>query len=679
MKPIKTQHLLKRIGLFIILIINSIVICGQAPLSFKYQAILRNETGVVLNNQNVTIEIQILKGTAMESPVFTETHNVSTNDYGLVNLEIGTVESASFAAIDWGETAHFIRIFVDGTEMGTNQLLSVPYALYAQNCGNDNLITITDNQTIEGDKSFIGSVEVNTPTDANHAVNKAYADALSSKGWALGGNFGTDPENNFIGTLDESPLIFRVNDTTRMILNNYEGVYFPNKNYSVYIGTHRIFKNFGAFHNVFIGSRAGRKVYSGTRNVGVGAYALNNDSSGIRNTAIGDAVLRRNTEGSFNTAVGSSSLSYNINGETNTSIGFRTMELNRTGSNNVAIGGTALYTNRSGNANIALGARALYYNYNNSNLVAIGDSSLYNNSKNKTLSYHGAYNTAVGSKSLQSNTTGYSNTALGYQSLRYNTTGYYNTALGYQSLNRNTTGIWNNAIGNNALSRNKEGSYNIAIGNNALIRNEEGNHNIAIGVSSLLDNQDGDRNISIGYYAGPNSLGPDLNNTIAIGYNARTVVSNSVRIGNLSTAQIGGYVNWSNLSDGRFKTNIKDNVPGLDFILKLNPITYNWNTHKLTEFINSSVHQNGELKSTETINHEKEEKTYTGFIAQDVENAAEACNFNFSGIIKPANEKDHYNLSYAEFVVPLVKAIQEQQEEIEKLKKQIEELKNKKP
>ena len=65
----------------------------------------------------------------------------------------------------------------------------------------------------------------------------------------------------------------------------------------------------------------------------------------------------------------------------------------------------------------------------------------------------------------------------------------------------------------------------------------------------------------------------------------------------------------------------------------------------------------------------------TGFIAQEVEKAANATGYDFSGIIKPKTEQDHYSLSYESFVVPLVKAVQEQQQLIEELKKQNEELK----
>ena len=95
--------------------------------------------------------------------------------------------------------------------------------------------------------------------------------------------------------------------------------------------------------------------------------------------------------------------------------------------------------------------------------------------------------------------------------------------------------------------------------------------------------------------------------------------------------------------------------------MKLNPVTFNWDLNSLDEF-------NGTPDSLYTHNPrmrqarlEKEAKVYTGFIAQEVEKAANACGFDFSAIIKPSNEKSHYNLSYAGFVVPLVKAMQEQQ------------------
>jgi hypothetical protein len=71
---------------------------------------------------------------------------------------------------------------------------------------------------------------------------------------------------------------------------------------------------------------------------------------------------------------------------------------------------------------------------------------------------------------------------------------------------------------------------------------------------------------------------------------------------------------------------------------------------------------------------EKSQIVYTGFVAQEVEKAANEVGFNFSGVDAPKNENDFYGLRYAEFVVPLVKAVQEQQKIIEDLTKRIEEL-----
>ena len=65
-----------------------------------------------------------------------------------------------------------------------------------------------------------------------------------------------------------------------------------------------------------------------------------------------------------------------------------------------------------------------------------------------------------------------------------------------------------------------------------------------------------------------------LTNTTAIGYNSSVAVSNQVVLGNGAVTSIGGAVSWSVISDGRFKTDVQANVPGLDFISKFRPVTY---------------------------------------------------------------------------------------------------------
>jgi hypothetical protein len=109
----------------------------------------------------------------------------------------------------------------------------------------------------------------------------------------------------------------------------------------------------------------------------------------------------------------------------------------------------------------------------------------------------------------------------------------------------------------------------------------------------------------------------------------------------------------------------------------LKPVTYNLDIDKLNHFLQipDSISKSDDF-SIKSM-REKSEQVQTGFVAQDVETVARELGFDFSGIDKPKDENDPYSLRYAEFVVPLVKAVQEQQEIINSLLKRIENLENK--
>lgn len=107
---------------------------AQPPQAFNYQAVLRDDAGQVLASEQVVIQIEILRENAAGEVVFSETHDTQTNELGLINLAIGSIESLE--NIQWGNDSFFIRVSVDGNEMGTTQLLSVPFALYAQGSAN---------------------------------------------------------------------------------------------------------------------------------------------------------------------------------------------------------------------------------------------------------------------------------------------------------------------------------------------------------------------------------------------------------------------------------------------------------------------------------------------------------------------------------------------------------------
>ena len=118
---------------------------SQVPDAFNYQAVVRNSSGEVLANQNVSFRISILQGSESGAVSYSETHTVSTNAYGLVNLAIGdgTLVSGVFSPGGWGATSHFLKIEVDPaggsayTHLGTSELLSVPYAFHAQTVQTD--------------------------------------------------------------------------------------------------------------------------------------------------------------------------------------------------------------------------------------------------------------------------------------------------------------------------------------------------------------------------------------------------------------------------------------------------------------------------------------------------------------------------------------------------------------
>ncbi len=121
------------------LLIIPILGISQAPQRINFQSILRNTTGEIVTNSSVRLRISILTGTTTGTSVYSETHAKTTDAGGLISLQIGsgTVLSGVFGNINWGSIAHFIQLEADFSGgnnyvlLGTQELMSVPYALYA--------------------------------------------------------------------------------------------------------------------------------------------------------------------------------------------------------------------------------------------------------------------------------------------------------------------------------------------------------------------------------------------------------------------------------------------------------------------------------------------------------------------------------------------------------------------
>ncbi|NJO88122.1 MAG: T9SS type A sorting domain-containing protein [Chloroflexia bacterium] len=424
----------------------------------------------------------------------------------------------------------------------------------------------------------------------------------------------------------------------------------------------------------------------GSYNTASGHQALYNNLDGAFNTAYGYLALYRSNS-KYNTAVGANSLLSTTNGDSNTGVGYSSMRNNTTGRGNTAVGSETMYNNQTGVSNTAIGMSALLGNADGSRNTASGYLSLRANTS-------GNDNTAAGVNALFNNTTGSSNTSAGANSLYSNTTGINNSAFGFNALYSNTTGGYNTVGGDNALYSSITGygntvngyysmynstsaSYSVANGYYTLYRNTTGNYNTSLGSFALYNNTTGYLNTAVGYAAGYSSPN-NIFNATSVGYLAFATASNSVRIGNTSVTSIGGQVGWTTFSDGRFKQNVKEDVPGIEFIKQLRPVTYTVDYESLDKqsgfFADNEMMDENARATWKKQQAENAKIIHTGFIAQEVEEAAKSLKYNFSGVVTPESEKDHYSIRYAEFVVPLVKAAQQQQEELESLKSNMDEL-----
>jgi hypothetical protein len=171
---------------------------AQAPQSIKYQGIARNASGSALNNQALTVRLSIYNTTATGPLLYRETHAVTTNGFGLYNLNIGqgSALSGTFNVINWGSGAKFIEQEVDFgsgfVSMGTSQFLSVPYALYAETSGTGGPAGPT------GATGAVGATGANGTNGTNGATGATGAAGAIGATGATGAN-GTNGTNGATG------------------------------------------------------------------------------------------------------------------------------------------------------------------------------------------------------------------------------------------------------------------------------------------------------------------------------------------------------------------------------------------------------------------------------------------------------------------------------------------------
>ena len=246
---------------------------------------------------------------------------------------------------------------------------------------------------------------------------------------------------------------------------------------------------------------------------------------------------------------------------------------------------------------------------------------------------------AVGYEANVFNTTGERQVSVGYQAMCANTTGSDNVATGWQALRKTTTGERNTAVGSTVMRENTTGIHNTAVGWQAAYCNTTGCCNTEVGYRAAFAHLTGNNNTSLGHTSEPST----------------TSVSNQFTLGNASVTNLRcNDTSISSLSDDRDKENIEDVPFGLDYILALRPVKFDWNR------------RDGTAKGLKDF----------GFIAQELDQVEETFgNREYTRLVQKDNP-EKWEADPMKTYPILIKAIQELSAQNEDLKSRIEVLEN---
>ena len=559
---------MKKFLLLNIICFISVVLMAQTPQSFKYQAVLRDNAGNILASQPVSLRISIHEALSTGTVVYQESFTSTTNAYGLVNLNVGsgTVLSGSFAAINWALHNYFIQIEVDlgsgYVDMGATQLLSVPYALYAENANVPGVAGPTGPIGATGPQGAAGvglNNRGNWVSGTTYAPND-YVFAESSGNPAVNSMWIMQHSSSFVSTIQPK------NQLTHWV--EFEAPAGPQgatgaQGNTGPIGPTGLIGTTGATGSTGAASTVpgpiGPTGAAGTNGVngatgptgaqgpaGVGltnrgnwvsgtTYAPNDyvfaESSG--NPAVNSMWIMQHSSSFVSTIQPKNQLTHWVEFEA------------PAGPQGVtgAQGGTGATGATGATGPLVPGTSGQTLRYDGSNWVA--NSTLYNNgtrigigttTPNQQLELTGA----IQLTNTTDSTTGVIykgnepfihnfkpatndgfNTFAGINAgnftmkdLMNNYNASYNTGIGYYALNSIITGFHNTAVGSKALKSNTTGGGNCAFGSRALEENTTGLGNDAFGNYALKENTTGYYNIALGYSAMINNTTGNRNTAV---------------------------------------------------------------------------------------------------------------------------------------------------------------------
>jgi len=585
---------MKRLLLLLITLHSSLIILfSQAPQGFNYQAVARDDGGELLASQTIDVKIGIRAGSESGTLVWEETHTVMTNEFGLFTLMIGDPEAqqgsgsaATFSDIEWSTGAHYLEVSiktdVDFIPMGTSELLSVPFALFAEE-GN------------EGQDLHLTGDILTIDNGVNNIDLAYYLDDTNP--WSLSGNTIFYNEGN-VGVGTETP------GSRLEVMGNLSGdpidPLFEVKRkdgqtvFAVYEDSVRIFVN---TEETGKGTKGGFAVGGFTPGKGVfeqeylrvtpdsvriyidetitgkgtkGGFAVGGFNPATKSSPVSLLHLSKEnyfighesgveTTGLYNTFFGYQSGMSNVGGSFNVFIGYQSGISNYGGNNNVFLGLRAGYNNTNGGDNTFIGNWSGYYNQTGSNNIIIGKLAGVDNLSNN--------NIFLGNESGRNNETGDRNIYFGYKaghlatsasnnvfigdSAGYGATSGYNICIGNSSGISLTSGGNNVLIGRQAGYNTTTASSTVTIGNKAGFHSNDDDGCVFIGNMAGYHNVNGDYNTLIGFFAGYNVTG-HFNTYVgeASGYDWYN--QNKVNDGTGNT--LLGYYSGSEITSGDYNT-----------------------------------------------------------------------------------------------------------------------------
>ena len=566
---------MKRVIFIIINTVISLISFAQSPQSFKYQAVVRDLSGNVLQYQNVTFQISIISGSITGTVDYIENHSSITNQFGVVTLNVGlgTPVTNLFSSINWGSSSHYIKVEVDPTggssylDMGTTQLLSVPYAMYAEQSGNagDTLwklaganihninlgnvgVGITNpsgKMVIQGDPSFSDTLPLfEIKNAAGQTVFVVYPDSVHiyvKDGGAKSnrGGFAVSGRNNAKSLINN---YFTVSpDSTRIYLNEDVG----NDGFAVKgINLNGIsdYLNVSVDRTEIINPSQARVLWYPTKEAFLTGRVLveNKDSVGVNSFASG---FISKAKGDWSQALGYQPIA---RGNYSTAIGKNAIA---NGHNSYAIGDSVIAFNKGcfslGYKSQAIGIGSLAYGS-----IQVDDLGVPIGDFTKS---EGNYSFAIG---LGARTTslGLGSISMGIGSISDNygaasfgvltkASGRFSSAIGYSSI---TTGDFSLAIGvsdtssgNNSFSMGvaskASGVSSMAIGNNS---KASGIMSASIGFNTIAS---GDNSMALGRFVSTNNK----NGSIVIGDASTIITTNSTNPNQFMVRAAGGSVFYS--------------------------------------------------------------------------------------------------------------------------------------